>query len=166
MSTTSATRRLALIGILAAAAILYSAVPSFAVSLPAKDAACDASLWNRVYNPTRLTQVNSCVTATGTVAESTADDDGDQHFLLDLDKGQKALLNKRNVKKKKGDLVVEIVCVNPVKLKKVKQTCAGYRNTILVPPVGSHVRVTGTYVMDGHNDWMEIHPASRVELIK
>src|SRR3954467_14394530 len=94
------------------------------VSANAQSASCDASLWRRVYNPTRLDQVKSCISATGTIEESNADDDGDQHMLLKLDKGQKDLLNKRNKKKKEGDLVIEVVCANPVKLKKVKQTCA------------------------------------------
>ena len=135
-------------------------------TLAAESASCDASLWKRVYNPTRLTKVNACITATGTITESSADPDGDQHFLLKLDKGQKALLNKRNKKKKDESLVVEIVCANPVKLKKVKGTCDGYRNSVMIPPVGAHVTVTGSYVIDGHNEWAEIHPASRIELIK
>jgi len=141
-------------------------VPSLAPARTQEAAACDASLWNRVYNPTRLTQVTACISATGTIAESNADDDGDQHFLLKLDKGQSGLLNKRNYKKKNGDLVVEIVCANPVTLKKVKKTCVGYKNPISIPAVGSHVRVTGTYVIDGHNGWAEIHPVSRIEIIK
>ena len=127
---------------------------------------CDASLWSRVYNPSRLEQVKKCISATGTIAESSADDDGDQHFLLKLDKGQSGLLNKRNYKKKDGNLVVEIVCANPVMLKKVKKTCVGFKNQIAIPAVGSHVRVTGTYVIDGHNGWTEIHPVSRIEVIK
>lgn len=160
MSTRSFSLRLLSLSVAIATGVLASAAPSSA------QASCDASLWKRVYNPTRLTQVTSCITATGTVTQSEADDDGDQHFLLKLDKGQKALLNKRNMKKKDGSLVVEIVCANPVKLKKVGKTCVGYRNAILLPAVGSHVRVAGTYVVDGHNGWAEIHPASKVELIK
>lgn len=127
---------------------------------------CDASLWKRVYNPTRLTQVKACIVATGVIEESNVDPDGDQHFLMKLDKGESGLLNKRNEKKKQGDLVVEIVCANPVKLKKVAATCVGFKNTVMVPAVGAHVRVTGTYVIDGHNGWAEIHPASRIELVK
>ena len=127
---------------------------------------CDASLWTRVYNPTRLTQVKACIVVTGVIEESNVDPDGDQHFLLKLDKGESGLLNKRNMKKKQGDLVVEIVCANPVKLKKVAATCTGFKNTVMVPPVGAHVRVTGTYVIDGHNGWAEIHPASRIERVK
>jgi len=126
---------------------------------------CDASLWNRVYNPTRLQQLSSCVAATGIVEESAADPDGDQHFLLKLDPGQDALVNKRNKKKKNGDLVVEIVCANPTTQKKAKSACAGYANRIAIPAVGAHIRATGTHVLDSHNGWTEIHPVSKLERI-
>lgn len=126
---------------------------------------CDASLWTRVYNPIRLKQVASCVSATGIVEESAADADGDQHFLLRLDPGQDALVNERNKKKKNGALVVEIVCANPPSLKKAKSACAGYTNRIAIPAVGAHIRATGTHVIDSHNGWTEIHPVSKVERI-
>jgi len=73
-------------------------------------------LWKHVYNPSRLQVVNSCIAATGVIEESNADDDGDQHLLLKLDPGQDRLLKKKNLKKKGGDLVVEIVCANRVRL--------------------------------------------------
>jgi hypothetical protein len=128
-------------------------------------AGCDASLWDHVYNPSRLQKLASCVTATGIVDESVADPDGDQHFLLKLDPGQDALVNKRNNKKKTGDLVVEIVCANPPSQKKAKQACAGYTNRIPIPAGGAHVRATGTEVLDSHNGWIEIHPVSKLEKI-
>ena len=124
---------------------------------------CDASLWNHVYSPKRLQQLAPCITVTGVIDESNADEDGDQHFLLKLDPGQDKLLNKRNRKKKGGDIVLEIVCANPIKLKKVKSACAGYTNHIAIPAVGTHVRATGTYVIDSHNGWAEIHPVSKLE---
>jgi hypothetical protein len=100
---------------------------------------------------------------TGIVAESTVDADGDQHFLLKLDPGQDALVNKRNLKKKNDALVVEIVCANPTSMKKAKKACAGYTNQIAIPAVGAHIRVTGTYVIDSHNRWAEIHPVSKLQ---
>ncbi len=124
---------------------------------------CDAALWNHVYDPTRLQIVKQCMTVSGVVEETTADDDGDQHFLLKLDPGQEGLVNKRNNKKKNGDLVVEIVCANPVKIKKAKAACAGYSNHIALPAVGAHVKVTGSYVIDTHNGWAEIHPVSQLQ---
>src|SRR5438552_6785946 len=124
---------------------------------------CDASLWNHVYDPTRLHQLAPCLSVTGVIDESDADPDGDQHFLLRLDPGQDTLVNKRNRKKKGGDLVVEIVCANPTTMKKAKRAWAGYTNPITIPTLGAHVRVTGTYVFDSHNGWEEIHPVSRIE---
>ena len=133
-------------------------------ALPHSVAGCDARLWDHVYSPKRLKQVSPCLSVTGVIDESDVDDDGDQHFLLKLDPGQDSLVNKRNAKKKTGDLVLEIVCANPTTMKKAKAACAGYTNSIAIPPVGAHVRATGTYVIDSHNGWAEIHPVSRLEI--
>jgi hypothetical protein len=124
---------------------------------------CDASLWSHVYSPKRLQQVSPCISVAGVIEESSVDDDGDQHFLLKLDPGQDQLLNKRNTKKKSGDIVLEVVCANPTTMKKPKSACAGYTNPIPIPAVGAHVRATGTYVIDSHNGWAEIHPVSRFQ---
>ena len=121
---------------------------------------CDASLWNHVYSPKRLKQLASCASVTGTIEESNVDEDGDQHFLLKLDSGQDTLVNKRNDKKKSGDIVLEVVCANPTTMKKPMAACAGYTNPIRIPAVGEHVKATGTYVLDSHNGWVEIHPVS------
>ncbi len=127
-----------------------------------KDAgqSCDQTLWTHVYDPARLTIMKRCISASGLVEESNVDEDGDQHLLLKLDQGQDQLLVKKNLKKKNGDLVVEIVCANKVKIKKAKAACAGYSNSIPLPAVGSHIRVTGSYVIDGHNGWAEVHPVT------
>ena len=124
---------------------------------------CDASLWDHVYDPTRLQQLVPCLSVTGIVDESSVDEDGDQHFLLRLDPGQDTLVNKRNAKKKGDDMVLEIVCANPTTMKKAKSACAGYTNPVPIPAVGAHVRATGTYVIDTHNGWAEIHPVSKLE---
>jgi hypothetical protein len=133
-----------------------------AASQPAASG-CDASLWNHVYSPKRLQQLSPCMSVTGVITESSADPDGDQHFLLRLDPGQDKLVNKRNNKKKGGDLVLEIVCANPTSMKKPKASCTGYTNRIAIPRVGAHVTATGTYVFDSHNGWTEIHPVSNFE---
>lgn len=124
---------------------------------------CDEALWSHVYNPARLQKLAVCIAASGTVTESLADPDGDQHFLLQLDPGQQTLVNKRNDKKKNGSLVVEIVCANPVSLPKVKDACSGYTNKIPLPAVGAHIKAVGSYVIDSHNGWAEIHPVTRLE---
>ena len=133
---------------------------------PAPSTGCDASLWNHVYNPKRLQQLQSCASVTGVITESNVDDDGDQHFLLKLDAGQDQLLNKRNTKKKGGDLVLEVVCANPTSMKKAKAACAGYTNPIPIPRVGAHVKATGTFVIDSHNGWAEVHPVSKFDPLK
>jgi hypothetical protein len=119
-----------------------------------------------VYNPERLQVINKCKTVTGVIEESNADEDGDQHMLLKLDKGQHELLTKRNFKKKQGDLVIEAVCANKPTLKKVGHTCNRYINKIQIPQLGEHVKVIGSLVIDGHNGWVEIHPITKIEIIK
>ncbi len=127
---------------------------------------CRAFLWEHVYDPSRLEIIDSCISVTGIISESKAEDDGDQHLLLSLDAGQDGLLTKKNFKKKGDDLVLELVCANHIKDKKAKKACKGFKNNISVPPVGAHVKVTGSYVNDSHNGWTEIHPVSKIEIIK
>jgi hypothetical protein len=129
-------------------------------------ASCDTALWRYVYNPTRLDVIDYCKTVTGTIEESNADEDGDQHMLLKLDAGQEGLLTKKNLKKKQGDLVIEAVCANATSLHKVGTTCNGYVNHILLPKVGDHVKVWGSLVNDSHNGWNEIHPIMKLEIVK
>jgi len=75
----------------------------------ADSSACDPKLWDNVYNPSRLQVMDKCMTVTGTIEETNAEDDGDQHMLLKLDPSYENLINKRNKKKKNGDLVIEAV---------------------------------------------------------
>ncbi len=127
---------------------------------------CDTSLWKYVYNRERLQVTDICKTVTGVIEESSADEDGDQHMLLKLDIRQEDLLTKKNTKKKQGDLVIEAVCANKVTLGKVGNTCNGYINKIQIPKLGEHVKVTGSLVIDTHNGWAEIHPITKIEILK
>lgn len=129
----------------------------------ADSSGCDASLWDRVYNPSRLEVIAPCKVVTGVIEELDQNEDGDTHMLLKLDSGADELLLKKNKTKKQGDLVVEIVCANAVTVKKAAETCTGYTNKITIPSIGDHVKVTGSYVNDSHNDWAEIHPVSKIE---
>ena len=127
---------------------------------------CDPNLWKYVYNPTRLQVLKKCKTVTGVIEESNTDDDGDQHMLLKLDAGQEKLLVLKNMKKKNGWLVIEAVCMNKINKAKVGDACSGYINHIQLPETGKHVKVTGSYVIDLHNGWAEIHPITKIEVIK
>lgn len=126
---------------------------------------CDTSFWKYVYNPERLEVIDKCKTVTGVIEESNAEEDGDQHLLLKLDKGQGDILTKNNKKKKQGDLVIEAVCANKTTLRKVGNICEGYINKIKLPKLGEHVKVTGSLVIDTHNGWAELHPITKIEVI-
>jgi hypothetical protein len=127
---------------------------------------CDSTLWKYVYDNQRLKVLDKCKVVTGIIEETNADPDGDQHMLLKLDKGQQALLTKKNNTKKGGDLVIEAVCINNISRKRAKGACKGYVNKVLLPKKGDHVKVAGSYVIDLHNGWAEIHPISSIEKLK
>ncbi len=139
---------------------------NFKGSVDIDTSSCDPNIWKHVYNPTRLEVINKCMTVTGVIEQSSADDDGDQHMLLKLDAGQENLLKKRNVKKKNGNLVIEAVCMNNITNPKVGGACKGYINHLKLPEVGDHVKVSGSYVIDTHNGWAEIHPISKIVIMK
>ena len=137
---------------------------------------CDASLWNHVYKPSRLTVHKACVTVTGVIVDATAgkrkdgvrkEEDGDCHGWLKLDPGQEKYLNAGNKSNENGNLVFEIVCMFPVKQADAVAACEAYKNTVTLLPVGSHVRMTGSWVMDdNHAHWFELHPVTKMEVIK
>ena len=126
---------------------------------------CNKKLWDHVWEPSRLDVIVSCKTVTGTIVEKNADPDGDEHMLLKLDAGQDSLLRKKNYSKKNGNLVIEAICVNKITRKSAKGYCKSYSNSIALPKVGDHVQVTGSYVVDSHNEWTEIHPISTISIL-
>lgn len=128
-----------------------------------KISGCDGNLWKYVYDPERLQILDKCKIVTGTIEETNADEDGDQHMLLKLDKGQENLLTDRNINKKQGDLVIEAICINNISRKRAVGACTGYINHVELPKLGDHVKVTGSYVIDSHNGWAEIHPITEIE---
>ncbi len=140
-----------------------SSTPAFSNTTTSQ--ACDQSLWNHVYNPSRLQVITSCLTVTGTVDEIRHEADGDLHILLKLDVGQEGLLNNGNIANQHGDLVLEPVCVDPVSEADAVQACSGFTNTVHIPVVGEHVAVTGSYVLDTNHGWNEIHPVTAIGLI-
>ncbi len=82
--------------VITAAAVVFSGTAALAQS-----AACDETLWNHVYKPSRLVVQEKCVTVTGTIVDATANQkthrkdgvrhepDGDIHGWLKLDPGRK-----------------------------------------------------------------------------
>jgi hypothetical protein len=134
-----------------------------AESTPGK---CDESLWDHVYNPSRLQVVDSCITIAGTIDSIRAEKDGDLHIRLSVDSQYSLLINQANKDNQFGDLVLEPICVREVTQASAIAACQNFRQVIDIPPVGTHVKVTGSYVLDReHNGWAEIHPITSIEEI-
>jgi len=125
----------------------------------------DKSLWQHVFLPTRLHVVNSCISATGVIKNIHVENDGDSHIKLLADNG--SLINQANIKFENGDLVLEAICQNTVSRSEVGSACDNFNHpTLIIPPVGSYVRVTGSYVLDTrNNNWAEIHPITSIAAI-
>lgn len=145
----------------------------------AQSPACDETLWQHVYNPSRLVVQEKCVTVTGTFVDSTAsepkhekdgvrhEEDGDTHGWLKLDPGQDKFVNDTNKRDQQGNLVFEIVCKYRVTQADAKAACQGFKSSVKLPPVGSHVAITGTWVKDmDHDGWLEIHPVTSIVVTK
>jgi hypothetical protein len=124
-----------------------------------------------VYHPDRLLVVGACKTVSGVIRSITHEADGDYHFDLALDRAFAGLINKGNVSGQHGWLVAEIVpadepgCTPGKPPRPVSGTynygyCTGA--DITTPPIGTHVSVTGPYVLDQNHGWMEIHPVWRI----
>ena len=121
---------------------------------------CNASLWNHVYNPQRLKIIDQCKTVSGTIESINTEKDGDYHIRLKLDPQYSNLINPVNIQEQHGDLVLEPICENPVEQPDAKASCQNFRGNVTVPSVGTHVKVTGSYVLDKQHGWTEIHPVT------
>jgi hypothetical protein len=137
---------------------------------------CDDTLWQHVYHPHRLIVKQPCIAVTGTIVDATNgrehdgvrhETDGDTHGWLKVDPEFEGLLNAGNLNNEGGNLVFEIVCkfVPPTQAD-AEPACENYQSPIVIPPVGTHVRIVGTYVRDtNHAQWMEIHPVSSITVL-
>ena len=117
------------------------------------------SISSHVYNPNRLTIIQSCTTASGIVENVFEEADGDYHLRLALDDQYTNLTNSANDQYQYGDLVVEIVCALPITQQNAVSACQGYTNNIAIPNVNDHITVTGPHALDmEHSNWAEVHP--------
>jgi hypothetical protein len=123
---------------------------------------------SHVYNPDRLKVLQPCITVTGRIDFIRREADGDRHIGLKLDPQFAGLVNACNATCDKGaehgDLVIEPVCVTTPTQADAVSSCVGYRNPIVIPPVGSHVSMTGAYVLDLDHGWTELHPLVEVHV--
>jgi hypothetical protein len=172
------------------AAVTVSVTPTGAVPTPPQAAppppgvpgspsmiGCGDHLWAHVYHPTRLTVVQDCVTVTGVMVDATANQpvhqpdgvrheaDGDTHGWLKIDPQFSNMINAGNTSAENGNLVFEIVCHFPVTQLDAKPACAGFADHTKLPPINSHVAITGSWVQEkNHAQWFEIHPVSSIKV--
>lgn len=139
-------------------------------------AGCGDGLWQHVYHPYRLLVMNECVTVSGIIVDATNgrepdgvrhEADGDTHGWLKVDPQFSNLLNQGNMSAAvQGNLIFEIVCHFHVTQADAKPACSAFGDHTVIPPVGSHVRITGAFVQDNnHAKWNEIHPVSKIVVI-
>lgn len=139
-------------------------------------AGCGDGLWQHVYHPLRLLVSQDCITVTGTIVDATTHEthhqadgvrhepDGDTHGWLQVDPQFAGLINPGNASDEDGNLVFELVCHYHVTQSDAKPSCSGYHDRTAIPPVGTHVAVTGTFVTEkNHGKWNEVHPVSRIK---
>jgi len=121
---------------------------------------CDASLWSHVYLPQRLRINQPCATVTGVVMEQHGNEDGDVDIRVAVDTPYAHLLNSGNMTNLDGWLQTEAICQAPIKAGQTDplRACGSFKGSVPVPAVGTHVVVTGTYVLDTNHGWMELHP--------
>jgi len=90
--------------------------------------------------------------------------DGDLHIWLDPD--QKSVLNLLNVLHAQGHLILESVCDHPSNDSAPAAACAGFTSQITAPQIGDRIRATGSYVTERDNGWNEIHPLTKIEVLR
>lgn len=124
---------------------------------------CDTSLWDHIYHPNRLQIVQQCITVSGMIEKSISEKDGDYHIRVKLDPQYSNLINSVNNDKQHGDLVVEPICQHTVTQADAISACQNFNGHVNIPPVGTRVKITGSYVLDlQHGGWAEIHPVTSI----
>lgn len=117
--------------------------------------------WDFVYSKDRLQIIKDTTTVKGFIEYIHGEVDGDFHIHLRLDSNYNYMLNKTNMKKQNGCLVLEIICGKS----SVFNICKGYTNKIQIPSIGDYVEIIGSYVFDKRHKHMEIHPVFDMKLI-
>jgi len=171
----------ALAGVLAAVLVVSSGCGSSSAAVPpaaatpaatpsgAAPSGCQSDPHAGVHDANRLTILNPCTTFVGTlVATPKLSSDGDIAVNAKPDPGYEKMLNAKNHE----GLHLEVMprdqpgCTPGQPIKGTVNnlgTCSGAN--VVLPPKGTHVKVTGPWVFDSWVGWNEIHPVWKVEII-
>jgi hypothetical protein len=115
--------------------------------------ACDAimaTLTNPY--PKRLTVLQPCVTAKGTVMNVRVLQNGNAYIFIQLDTADQYLLNDINKQQQFGYIIAELVCYQN------SDTCSNATRKQLLPIVGQRISLTGRLVLDKKLGWNKISP--------
>jgi hypothetical protein len=158
--------RITLAVLVALIALFLMARLRYAGNAPVKlqAAYCDPDLWKHVNEKERLHVVEECTAVEGRVVSLNRASDGDLHIALNPE--HKSVLNLVNVMHAHGELVVEVICEHTPADAGDKVACGAFHPQITIPNVGDRVRVTGAYVTDRDNGWNEVHPVTRIEILR
>jgi hypothetical protein len=136
-----------------------------ALLLYVQSQACDGSLMKHVFHPSRLIIKKGCITVKGTIRSEKDKPDGDMHVLVQLDPGQATdLVNAKNLSRQHGFLIVEVICQRPSSQSSAERACRDFKQNIKIPPIGTHVSITGVHVLDKDHGWLEIHPVTSIKV--
>jgi hypothetical protein len=134
---------------------------------------CRANPLEGVHDPQRLKIISQCAQIVGVITKHAPElnpSDGDIHFHVRPDPGYESMLNDKN--RSEGNLHVEVVprdqpgCTPGQPVKGSEDNlglCSGAN--VRIPPLGTHVRIVGALVLDSENDWNELHPAWRIDVL-
>jgi hypothetical protein len=116
--------------------------------------------------------LSRCAAFQGTVTEAPMkNSDGDLSFQASPDPGYANMLNAQN--RSEGGLHIEIVPRDQLGCTPGRAVvfgdipdlgkCSG--RGVVGPPLGAHVRIVGSWVLDRNNSWYEIHPAWSITIL-
>jgi hypothetical protein len=148
--------------LIAVACLVAVLLYTFVFRKPAPVIQCDSALWEHVYRPQRLYVLDPCITVTGIIEEEIQEQDGDTHLRLKLDSQFEYMLNERNRSSQYGNLVLEVICQSSVAQADAVSACEALDKRWEIPSAGTHVQVTGPYVLDTQHGWNEIHPVNSI----
>jgi len=131
---------------------------------------CDDLLWNHVIGKERKKVVARCITVSGIIIQVRPQRSLSYSVGLNPDPKFVNLITPANLKYRGGHLVLRVYRPNSVIQSETSSyfcsMCGKSHQNIIIPPLGTHVSVTGSYVLDpGHGWWAEINPVTTISAI-